>query len=338
MAKILVALSGGVDSTITALRLKQDGHELLGCYMLLHGDKKTHEENIQKVKKVASFLKIDYKILDLSDKFKQNVYAPFVKTYEQGKTPNPCVVCNRTIKFGELLDFAKKNGLEKLATGHYVKIKDGFIAEAKDKTKDQSYFLSNIKKEALEFMIFPLGDSLKEDVKKEAANIKELNLFASQKESSEICFVENTYVEVLRNYVKVDKDGDVLNTKGEVIGKHRGYMHYTVGKRRGFEVRGAHEPHYVLSINSKDNTIVVGKKDELSKMGFEIEDVNLFIDKSEFEAHVKIRYRSPKVKCFVKVTNDTAKVTLQEDIKGIAKGQRAVFYHEDMVIGSGEIV
>ncbi len=338
MAKILVALSGGVDSTVTALRLKQAGHELLGCYMLLHGDEKTHEENIQKVKKVADHLKIDYKILDLSDKFLQNVYNPFIKTYEQGKTPNPCVTCNRTIKFGELIKFAKSCGCDKLATGHYVRIKNGFIGEAKDKTKDQSYFLSNIKKEALEFMIFPLGESLKEDVKKEAASIKELNLFASQKESSEICFVENTYVEILRKYVKVDQDGDVLNSDGEVVGKHKGYMHYTVGKRRGFEVKGAHEPHYVLSINPKNNTITVGKKEELNQTSFKIKDVNLFIDKTKFQAYVKIRYRSPKILCNVSVENKTATVTLFEEIKGIAMGQRAVFYNEDMVIGSGEIL
>ncbi len=338
MAKILVALSGGVDSTITALRLKKAGHELVGCYMFLHGDETTHNENIQKVKKVASYLGIEYKILDLSEKFRQNVYDPFIKTYKQGKTPNPCVTCNKTIKFGELIKFAKSLGCEKLATGHYVRIKNGFIAEAKDKTKDQSYFLSNINKDAIDFMLFPLGDSLKEDVKKEASDINELNLFASQKESSEICFVENTYVEILRKYVQVDKEGDVLNTKGEVIGRHRGYMHYTVGKRRGFEVRGAHEPHYVLSINPKDNTIIVGKKNELNRTSFNIKDVNLFIDKDEFQSYVKIRYRSPKILCDVKVEDKTATVTLYEEIKGIAMGQRAVFYDEDMVIGSGEII
>lgn len=338
MAKILVALSGGVDSTITALRLKKAGHELLGCYMFLHGDKTLHEENIQKVKKVASFLKIEYKVLDLSDKFLQKVYNPFIQTYKQGKTPNPCVLCNRTIKFGALLDFAKENGQEKLATGHYARIVDGFIAEAKDKTKDQSYFLSNIKKEALDFMIFPLGESLKEDVKKEAASIKELNLFATQKESSEICFVQDTYVELLKEHISVDKEGDVLNTKGQIVGKHKGYMHYTVGKRRGFEVKGAHEPHYVLDINPKNNTITVGKKDELKQIYFNLKDINLFIDKTKFEAEVKIRYRSSKVSCFVEIEDEFAKVSLHESVKGIAKGQRAVFYDDDKVIGSGEIL
>lgn len=338
MAKILVALSGGVDSTITAYRLKQQNHELLGCYMRLHGDEKTHEENIAKVKKVASFLGIEYKILDLSSEFLKEVYTPFIKIYESGKTPNPCVMCNRNIKFGALVDFAKANGMDKLATGHYANIKDGFIHEATDKTKDQSYFLANIKKQAIEYMLFPLGESFKEDVKKQAYDIKELNLFATQKESSEICFVSDTYVDVLREHVVVDKVGDVLDIHGNVVGKHQGYMHYTVGKRRGFEVKGAHEPHYVLEINPQNNTITVGTKVNLAKQSLKLKDVNMFIEELEFEASIKIRYRSPKALCKVSIKNDLANVLLDEEIKGIASGQRAVFYDGERVIGSGEIV
>lgn len=338
MAKILVALSGGVDSTITAYRLKQQNHELLGCYMRLHGDEKTHEENIAKVKKVASFLGIEYKILDLSSEFLKEVYTPFIKIYESGKTPNPCVMCNRNIKFGALVDFAKANGMDKLATGHYANIKDGFIHEATDKTKDQSYFLANIKKQAIEYMLFPLGESFKEDVKKQAYDIKELNLFATQKESSEICFVSDTYVDVLREHVVVDKVGDVLDIHGNVVGKHQGYMHYTVGKRRGFEVKGAHEPHYVLEINPQNNTITVGTKANLAKQSLKLKDVNMFIEELEFEASIKIRYRSPKALCKVSIKNDLANVLLDEEIKGIASGQRAVFYDGVRVIGSGEIV
>ncbi len=334
MAKILVALSGGVDSTITALRLKKAGHDIMGCYMRLHGKEDYHKENIKKVQKVAEFLQIDYKVLDLSEQFMQNVYEPFVNTYKLGKTPNPCVTCNKTIKFGELLKFAKECGMEKIATGHYVNIKNGFIAEAADESKDQSYFLSNIDKESLPFMMFPLGNSYKEDVKKEAAAIKELNLFATQKESSEICFVEDTYVDILKRHLDVDKEGLVLDCNGNKVGKHKGYMHYTVGKRRGFEVHGAHEPHYVLSINAQNNTIVVGKSEELSKSEFLIKDLNLFTDILNEEVGVKIRYRSPKVSCIV----SDNKVILNKNLKGIASGQRAVFYKDDIVVGSAEIL
>ncbi len=336
MAKILVALSGGVDSTITALRLQQQGHELLGCYMKLHGKEDYHKDNIKKVQKVADFLGIEYKVLDLSDRFLKDVYKPFIQTYQEGRTPNPCVTCNKNIKFGALVEFAKENGMDKLATGHYVRIKDGFIAEAEDKSKDQSYFLANVKKDALPYMLFPLGDSLKEDVKKQASQIKELNLFATQKESAEICFVEDTYVQILRQHVKVDQKGDVLDLDGNVVGSHRGYMHYTIGKRRGFEVKGAHEPHYVLNINAQNNTIIVGKKDDLLQKEFEIKDINSFMAEEKLTCKVKIRYRSPKISCFVDLKS--GKVSLDEGVGGIASGQRAVFYDEDKVIASGEIV
>lgn len=335
--KILVAMSGGVDSTVSAYRLKEEGHEIQGVYMKLHNDDDYHAENIRKVKKVAEYLGIKYHILDLREKFNEYVYNPFVKNYEIGLTPNPCVMCNRFVKFGALVDFAKSLGMDKLATGHYVRLEDGFITEATDMSKDQSYFLSNVAKENLEFVIFPLGQMYKEDIKKFAAGIDVLKEFSSQKESSEICFVPQTYVEVLQKHMDIDKPGNVLNTKGEVVGKHRGYMHYTIGKRKGFEVRGAHEPHYVIKIKPKENEIVVGLKDELDINSFEIKDINMFIDKKEFECSVKIRYRSAKTPCRVKVEGSCARVELKEPVQGLAAGQMAVFYDGQKVIGGGWI-
>ena len=335
--KILVAMSGGVDSTVSAYRLKEEGHEIQGVYMKLHNDDDYHAENIRKVKKVAEYLGIDYHILDLREKFNEYVYNPFIKNYEIGLTPNPCVMCNRFVKFGALVDFAKSLGMDKLATGHYVRLEDGFITEATDMSKDQSYFLSNVAKENLEFVIFPLGQMYKEDIKKFAAGIDVLKEFSSQKESSEICFVPQTYVEVLQKHMDIDKPGNVLNTKGEVVGKHRGYMHYTIGKRKGFEVRGAHEPHYVIKIKPKENEIVVGLKDELDINSFEIKDINMFIDKKEFECSVKIRYRSAKTPCRVKVEGSCARVELKEPVQGLAAGQMAVFYDGQKVIGGGWI-
>jgi tRNA-specific 2-thiouridylase len=330
-------MSGGVDSTVSAYRLKEEGHEIQGVYMKLHNDDDYHAENIRKVKKVAEYLGIKYHILDLREKFNEYVYNPFVKNYEIGLTPNPCVMCNRFVKFGALVDFAKSLGMDKLATGHYVRLEDGFITEATDMSKDQSYFLSNVAKENLEFVIFPLGQMYKEDIKKFAAGIDVLKEFSSQKESSEICFVPQTYVEVLQKHMDIDKPGNVLNTKGEVVGKHRGYMHYTIGKRKGFEVRGAHEPHYVIKIKPKENEIVVGLKDELDINSFEIKDINMFIDKKEFECSVKIRYRSAKTPCRVKVEGSCARVELKEPVQGLAAGQMAVFYDGQKVIGGGWI-
>ena len=338
--KIMIAMSGGVDSSSVAYMLKNQGHEVEGVYMKLHNKPNYHEANIEKVKKISDFLGIKYHILDLSTKFDEYVYKPFIDSYIRGETPNPCVICNRTIKFGELIEFTKKRGFDKLATGHYVNVKDGFIAEAKDKSKDQSYFLSNIKKENIPYLLFPLNDTLKKDLKEAASKIDVLKSFSAQKESSEICFVDNTYIDILKSYTQVDMPGDVIDKEGNVIGRHKGYMYYTIGKRRGFEVYGAHKPHYVTKINPDTNEITVGDKEDLSIKSFFIKDINLFIDKDEFSAGVKIRYRSPKTPCNVKVNkeNKTAHITLKEPVYGLASGQMAVFYNEDKVIAGGWIV
>lgn len=335
---MLVAMSGGVDSTITAYTLLQQGFEVQGCYMKLHGKPHYHEANIAKVEKAANLLGIKHHILDLQAEFNDKVYMPFVETYRAGKTPNPCAWCNRFIKLGKLLEFAKSLGCEKLATGHYARIEDGFLKKAFDESKDQSYFLANADKSALTSLIFPLGEKTKADVKALAASIKGLESFATQKESSEICFVEDTYIGVLSNFMPTQMPGKVLNSAGEVIGKHEGYMHYTIGKRRGFEVRGAHEPHFVLQIKPQSNEIVVGTKEELKAYEFSLDKINLFVEADEIECEVKIRYRSKSVPCVVQIATDkSAKIRLKEAVYGIASGQMAVFYDGDKVLASGFI-
>lgn len=353
--KILVAMSGGVDSTVTAYTLLQQGHEVEGCYMKLHGKPNYHEANIAKVEKAAQFLGIKHHILDLQDDFKERVYMPFVASYKAGKTPNPCAWCNRFIKLGKLLEFAKSLNCEKLATGHYARVENGLLKTAFDETKDQSYFLASADKSALSYLIFPLGEKKKEAVKAFAASIKELESFATQKESAEICFVENTYIEVLQQFMPTNVKGSVLDSSGKIIGKHDGYMHYTIGKRRGFEVRGAHEPHFVLKIKPQSNEIVVGLKDELKVSEFELEKINLLVDKTflsenkllqnslnaenySFKCEVKIRYRSKSTACVVQVLpNLSAKIMLLEPVYALASGQMAVFYDKDTVLASGFI-
>jgi len=337
MKKILVAMSGGVDSTVVAYLLKQKGYEIEGVYMKLHDNPTYHDNNIKKVEKVADFLDINYHILDLSNRFNEAVFMPFIETYKEGLTPNPCVVCNRNIKLGALIEFTKERGFDFLATGHYAQVKDGFIAEAVDKSKDQSYFLSNVKKEALDMVIFPLGEMLKDDVKEIARDIEVLKSFAEQKESSEICFVEDTYLDILADHIDIDMPGDVIDCDGNIIGTHKGYMHYTIGKRKGFTVHGALQPHYVLDIDAKNNQITVATKEKLDVYAFEVEELNMFVDKKLFETEVKIRYRSPKIACEVKIDGDKAIVKLFEKVQGLAPGQAAVFYDGDKVIGSGWI-
>ena len=331
-------MSGGVDSTVTSILLQKEGYEVTGVYLKLHENDAVHKANFEKVKRVGAYLGVEVHMHDLSKPFKDKVYDYFVDTYKEGLTPNPCVMCNRNIKFGQMLDFAESLGIEKVATGHYINCDGEYFYTAKDDTKDQSYFLAQVKKEVLPRLIFPLGSWIKDDVKEFAKEIEVLSDLATQKESSEICFVENAYTDVLERHMDIDLEGEVVDTEGNVVGKHKGYMHYTVGKRRGFTVDGAHDPHFVLKINPETNQLVVGKKEALEVSKFQIKQINLFMDRVEaFECKVKVRYRTKAIKCQVKFNGDVGSVNLTEPVFGLASGQVAVFYDEDRVLGSGVI-
>jgi len=335
--KVLVGLSGGVDSTVTAVLLQERGYEVVGVYMKLHDNPAYHKDNWEKVQKVADYLNIEVHFHDLSQAFDENVYNYFVESYKQGLTPNPCVMCNRTIKFGKMIEFADSLGIEQVATGHYLRSDGEFIYAAEDLNKDQSYFLCEVKKEVLPRLLFPLGEWQKEDVKAYAANIDILKAFATQKESSEICFVENTYDEVLARHMNIDMPGETVDTEGNVVGHHKGYMHYTIGKRRGFFVHGAHDPHFVLDIKPENNQIVVGTREKLEVDSFNVKQINLFEALTEFDCQVKVRYRTKAVPCHVKIEGETATVTLKEPVFGLAKGQAAAFYDGRKLLGGGII-
>ena len=335
--KVLVGMSGGIDSTVTAILLQKDGYEVIGVYMKLHHKEGYHEENFEKAKRVANYLNIPIHFHDLSKEFNSEVYEYFVESYREGLTPNPCVMCNRTIKFGKMVEFADSLNIYRVATGHYLKCDGEFIYMAEDKNKDQSYFLCEVRKEVLPRLIFPLGSWLKDDVKEYANKIEILKDIAQQKESSEICFVENTYDEVLERHMNIDMPGKTLNSDGEVVGTHKGYMHYTIGKRRGFFVNGAHDPHFVLEIKPETNEIVVGTKEKLEENKFKLKQINLFEELSKFECSVKVRYRTTGVSCYVSIEGDYATVTLKEPVFGLAKGQVAAFYDNERLLGGGVI-
>lgn len=337
--KVMVGMSGGIDSSVTAYMLQRDGYEVEGVYLKLHNRTDGyHERNLGYIEDVAKFLNIKYHVLDLADKFTAEVYDYFVDSYLEGTTPNPCVKCNKQIKFGAMLDFAKEHGASYLATGHYAKTDGKFFYEADDKTKDQSYFLSQVDKEALPFMMFPLSTYKKEDIIKFGAELSSAYKRITEKnESQEICFVETVYTDVVKKHANIDMPGKVLDEKGNVVGEHKGYAHYTIGKRRGFTVHGAHDPHFVTSLNPKDNTITVGKKQALEVNEVIAENPNMFIEDKEFSCTVKLRYRSISTPCDVKIEDDKVYIKLKEPAFGVASGQLAVFYDNQKVIGSAWI-
>lgn len=336
--KVLIGMSGGVDSTVSTLLLKQQGYEVEGVYMKLHSKPGYHEIHQARAQKAADFAGVKLHILDLQEKFNEKVFTPFIETYKEGKTPNPCALCNRNIKFGAMVAFADEIGADFVATGHYIRHDGQYLLQALDDTKDQSYFLFYIDPALVPRLLFPLGEKRKSEIKAFAASIPGLESFASQGESSEICFVETTYMDVLKPYVPVDQEGDVLDLEGNVVGKHKGYMHYTIGKRKGFTVHGAHDPHFVIEIRPETNQIVVGPREALECRRVELERINMFDDRREFDCDVKLRYRTTAVPCHVVIEGDRAKVELKEPVFGVASGQAGVFYDGEKLLGGGWIV
>ncbi|KFN39596.1 MAG: thiouridylase [Sulfuricurvum sp. MLSB] len=336
--KVLIGMSGGVDSTVSTLLLKEQGYEVEGVYMKLHSKPGYHEIHQARAQKAADFAGVKLHILDLQDKFNEKVFRPFIETYQEGKTPNPCALCNRNIKFGAMVAFADEIGADYVATGHYIRHDGQYLLQAHDDTKDQSYFLFYIDPVLVPRLLFPLGERHKSDIKAFAASIPGLESFASQGESSEICFVETTYMDVLKPYVPVDQEGDVLDLSGKVVGKHKGYMHYTIGKRKGFNVHGAHDPHFVVAIKPETNQIVVGPREALECRSVELENVNMFDSRKEFDCEVKLRYRTTAVPCHVVIDGNHAKVNLNEPVFGVASGQAGVFYDGEKLLGGGWII
>ena len=351
---VVVAMSGGVDSSTVAGMMKKEGFNVIGITLKLYDDgKETAQskqccagQDIMDAKRVADKLKIKHKILYYQNKFKEGVIDNFVDSYLKGETPVPCIQCNKTVKFNDLFNEAKKLNADALVTGHYVKsVTDNNITNmyrAIDENRDQSYFLFNTTREQLNFLRFPLGGMLKSETREIAKNL-ELNV-ADKPDSQDICFVPNgDYVSAISR-LKPDsfKKGNIKDKSGKVLGVHDGIINFTIGQRRGIKI-AAEEPLYVVDINPELNEIIVGTRKDLIKRHISLRDINLLCEKKVFENEilVKIRSTGKLIKSKLILEKNDAKLELLEDEYGISPGQACVFYSKDKygdkVLGGGWI-
>ena len=352
--KIVVAMSGGVDSSVVAGLMKEQGYDVTGITLKLYDDSKVSSngrqccagKDIVDAKRVSETLDIEHKILYYQKKFRSEVIDSFIDSYASGETPIPCVQCNQTVKFRDLFKFAKELKADALVTGHYVirheRNGEGKMYRAKDIMRDQSYFLFSTTQEQLNYLRFPLGSINKSETRKIANKLK-LNV-AAKPDSQDICFVPNgDYTSVIKKYRPQSfKKGDILNLQGEKLGSHDGIINYTIGQRKGIKI-SSKEPLYVIDIKAKDNSIIVGSQDYLNIKKLYLRDINLLSDLKIFKNDICIKVRSTGklLKAKVIVKEGLGTVEILQDEKGISPGQACVFYSEDdlgeRVLGGGWI-
>ena len=352
---IVVAMSGGVDSSTVAAMMKNEGYNVIGITLKLYNDTKETSQSkqccagqdIMDAKRVADKLKIEHKILYYQDRFKEGVIDNFIDSYINGETPIPCVQCNQTVKFTDLFKEAKNLKADALVTGHYVKsITEGDKTEMYrgiDLNRDQSYFLFNTTKDQLNFLRFPLGNLLKDETR-EIARKLDLNV-ADKPDSQDICFVPNgDYASVIEKFRPNSfSKGNIRNMKGEVIGVHDGVINYTIGQRKGIGISDE-KPLYVVKIFADINEIIVGAKEHLVKTQINLKDLNIITnDKNDFEKElfVKVRSTGKLIKAKIYINKTSANVNLLEEEYGIAPGQACVFYSKNnlgyKILGGGWI-
>jgi tRNA-uridine 2-sulfurtransferase len=343
--KVVVAMSGGVDSSVAAALLAEQGFDVHGVSLRMweenHGPRVCSDH--RGAAEVAKQLAIPHTLLDLRGQFVEQVVKPFATDYLSGRTPNPCVACNRDFKLGTLLKWAREQGAEFVATGHYARLardsSAGHVSllRGADRAKDQSYFLFALSQEQLAHTRFPLGEMHKTEVRERA---RRLGLpVAERPESQDICFGD--YKALVASYAgdKRSPAGEVVDRSGKVLGRHGGIHGVTVGQRRGLGISAA-EPLYVVDIDDQSKRVVVGKKQELMALGLAARVVNWqeFPREFEFEAEAQIRYRAPAVACVIQLQGDhRCEVRFQDPVAAVTPGQAAVFYRGDKVLGGGWI-
>jgi tRNA-specific 2-thiouridylase len=350
--RVAVGMSGGVDSSVSALLMKLAGHEVIGVTLRFHTLPEScsvddlrvccSPQDVKDAAKVSEKLSIPHITLDWERIFKSRVIDYFVKEYLEGKTPNPCAVCNRDVKTGFLAKYLREVAqIDKLATGHYAKILEyrgrKMVAKAEDRNKDQSYFLALMERDVLELLEFPIGSYTKDQVRKIA---QEYNLpVAQKKDSQEVCFLMGKKPgEFLRDFVDT-KEGIITDTEGKVLGKHTGIYNFTIGQRRGLRL-SIGKPLYVIDLDEQNNRIIVGEKDELYRNSLKLLYLNAHLPIKEWgDVYAVVRYRSKPVRVRdIRETQDGGYfVEFEERVWGITPGQVCAFYEGDVLLGGGVI-
>ena len=334
MKRVLIGMSGGVDSSVAAYLLKKEGYEVVGLTMSLFP--KENDTSIIDAKQVCQKLNIEHYIVDYTKEFSNKVIKNFIENYQNAKTPNPCIECNKYFKFGLMWQKAQELNCDYIATGHYAAIKDNKLCRI-DSPKDQSYFLYKIDKSILPHILFPLNKYINKDEIRKIAEEQNLCVY-NKKDSQDICFIpHNDYSSFLeQNLDNLPNKGDFIY-HGKVIGQHKGLIYYTIGQRKGLGISYLH-PLYVISLNKENNQVILGDEEELYTKIVNITDINILVDKLPSKAQAKIRYKSKLTSCNIEIIdNNNLRIIFDEPVKSVTPGQSLVLYDNDIVLGGGII-